>query len=463
MRVSLDKLISVINGELLADTRTDKDVLSGVTTDSRSVQPGDIFFALTGDNFDGHNFVSEVAEKGAQVVVVSNSVIAAGAATVKVADTLDALGQLAAWWRSEHADIPVSAIVGSSGKTTTKEMAGEILTRFYSTLTTKGNFNNLVGLPLTLFALRSSHEAAVLELGMNCPEENRKLMAIAQPDCIALTNINHAHIGMFDSVRAHYQAEAEPIQYASPNALLIINADDPLSCQAYEEFGQGRKVWRFSTNAPADFYAEEIVPLHPYGYEFVLKNSKGDSAEVTLKVFGRHNVANAVAAAAVAAFHGISLEDTAEQLSMFRPRYNRSEVEELDGLFIIKDYYNAIPAAVISALRSLGDLEITGRRFAVLGDMLELGDHERKFHEDVAEAAAQADLTRLYTIGERGKIISDRATQLGVDAQHFASMESLAAELKQELKRGDLIFIKGSRALRMEQLFDLLKNSVTVT
>jgi UDP-N-acetylmuramoyl-tripeptide--D-alanyl-D-alanine ligase len=148
---------------------------------------------------------------------------------------------------------------------------------------------------------------------------------------------------------------------------------------------------------------------------------------------------------------------------MFRPRYNRSEVEELDGLFVVKDYYNAIPAAVISALSSLDDLEITGRRFAVLGDMMELGDHERQFHEDVADAAAGAGLSRLYTVGPRGRIISDRARHIGMDAIHFEDMESLAVELKQELKRGDLLFIKGSRTLRLERLYDLLKTPVEVS
>lgn len=462
MRVELDKLVSVTSGRLLKDDRPEKDVISGVSTDSRHVKPGDSFFALNGENFDGHDFLKSAIDGGAQVIVVSRPIEISGIAVVVVPDTLKALGDLAGWWRREI-KTSVAAIVGSSGKTTTKEMAGEILSRYFNTLCTKGNLNNLIGLPQTLFNLQASHEAVVLELGMNVPDENRKLMEIAQPDCLALTNITHAHIGMFESPRAHYEAEAEPVKFARPDTLLIINQDDPLSRDAYTEFGMDRKVWRYSIETKADFYAENIRISRPYGYRFMLCNRAGDSAEVTLNIFGRHNVANAVAAAAVASFYKLKLEDIAEQLNMFRPRYNRSEVEELDGFFVVKDYYNAIPAAVISALHSLRDFDISGRRYAVLGDMLELGDHEQRFHEEVGEAAATAGLTHLYTVGDRGRIISRRARALGVDVTHFKDMESLAAELKQELKRGDLLLIKGSRMLRLERLYDMLKTPAAVT
>lgn len=459
MRVELNKLIEAVNGSLVADERADPDVISGVTTDSRAVKPGDVFFALSGESFDGHDFIETVIGAGAQAVVVSKPVQAPGVAVVQVEDTLAALGALAAWWRKQL-KTSVAAVVGSSGKTTTKEMAGETLSRYYETLTTKANLNNLIGLPQTLFRLQASHQAAVLELGMNMPDENRQLMKIAQPNCVVLTNINHAHIGMFESIRAHYEAEAEPIRYAAPDALLIVNKDDPLSVQAVEEYGAGRKIWWYSTQQPADFYAEKIESCRPFGYEFTLRNAQGDTADVTLKLFGRHNIANAVAAAATAAYFNISLEDAAEQLSMFHPRYNRSEVEEIDGYFVVKDYYNAIPAAVISALRSLSDLEVTGRRYAVLGDMMELGDHEKNFHESVAEAAALAGLTRLYTIGERGMIIFNRARALGMDVVHFDEVGPLAAALKQELQRGDLLLIKASRALQLERLYELLKQPV---
>jgi UDP-N-acetylmuramoyl-tripeptide--D-alanyl-D-alanine ligase len=458
MRVELNKLVTLVDGRLVEDNRPpDPEVISGVSTDSRNVKPGDVFFALTGDNFDGHEFVPTAIKGGAQAIVVHTvPAEAPGVAVVQVDDPLAALGKLAAWWRSEQ-KAPVVAVVGSSGKTTTKEMAGEILTRFFETLTTKANLNNLIGLPQTLFGMQASHEAVVLELGMNLPDENRQLMEIAQPDCVVLTNINHAHIGMFESPRAHYEAEAEPVRYASPGAMLIINKDDPLSVQAVEEYAADRKIIWYSTSGPADFYAEDVTAVRPYGYEFTLRNAHGDSAEVSLKLFGRHNVANAVAAAAVAAFYHISLEDAAEQLSMFRPRYNRSEVDEIDGYYIVKDYYNAIPAAVVSALNSLDDFDISGRRFAVLGDMMELGDHERHFHELVAEAAASAGLTRLYTIGERGRIIHDRAEALGLDSSHYDDVAPMAADLRQELRRGDLLLIKGSRAIRLERLYDLLK------
>jgi UDP-N-acetylmuramoyl-tripeptide--D-alanyl-D-alanine ligase len=459
MRVQLDKLVTLVDGRLIADNRTEPDVISGVSTDSRNVKTGDVFFALSGENFDGHAFISTAIAGGAQAVVVSTvPTDASGVAVIQVDDPLVALGKVAAWWRRQQ-KAPVVAIVGSSGKTTTKEMAGEILTRFFETLTTKANLNNLIGLPQTLFSMQASHEAAVLELGMNLPDENRQLMEIAQPDFVVLTNINHAHIGMFESPRAHYEAEAEPVRYAPPATRLIVNKDDPLSVQAVQEYAPDREIVWYSTQQPADFYAENVRALRPFGYGCTLRNAKGESAEVTLKLFGRHNVANAVAATAVAAFYNISLEDAAEQLNMFRPRLNRSEVDIVDGYYVIKDYYNAIPAAVISSLHSLDDFDIPGRRFAVLGDMLELGDHERHFHELVAESAATSGLTRLYTIGERGRIINDRARALGVDAIHYDDVSALGADLRHELRRGDLLLIKGSRAIRLERLYDLLKQN----
>lgn len=457
MRVELEKLAEIVSGCLVADNRQEKDVVSGVSTDSRTVKPGDVFFALSGENFDGHSFVPSAVTAGAQAVVVSKLPAESGGfAIVQVDDVLAALGKLATWWRHQL-KVPVVAVVGSSGKTTTKEMAGEILIRYKDAIVTRGNLNNLIGLPQTLFSVQSSHEAVVLELGMNMPDENRQLMEIAQPDCVVLTNINHAHIGMFESPQAHYEAEAEPLRYAKPGARLIVNKDDPLSVRAVEEFAADREIVWYSTETGADFYADEIRPIRPFGYEFTLKNRANDSADVTLKLFGRHNIANAVAAAAVAHFYGINLEDASEQLSMFRPRYNRSEVDEMDGVYIVKDYYNAIPAAVISALQSLEDFDIIGRRFAVLGDMMELGEHEVHFHEQVGEAAAAAGLTKLFTVGERGRIIHERAQSLGTTSVHYDSLESLASDLPGELKRGDLVLIKGSRALALERLYDMLK------
>lgn len=460
MKIKLEQLAEVIGGTLTNDDKQQVPV-AGISTDSRSVNRGDVFFALVGENFDGHDFVQTAVEAGARALVVSRPV-RADIPVIIVKDTLYALGELARWWRGEF-ERPVVAIAGSSGKTTVKEMAGEILNRYLDTLVTRGNLNNLIGLPATLFHLTSDHQAAVLELGMNVPDENRRLMEIARPDCVLLTNINHAHIGMFESPRAHYEAEAEPLRYADPKAVLIINQDDPLSRDAYNEFGDGRTCQTFSTMGEADFYAEDIEPLRPFGYRFTLKSAKGQSAEVTLKIFGRHNVSNAVAAAAVAGYYGISLEASAQQLNMFRPRLSRSEVEEIDGYYLVKDYYNAIPAAVISSLLSLADLTIPGRRFAVLGDMMELGEHETRFHEEVADAAVQASLDHLFTFGDRGKIIGNHAKNQGQKTSHFDDLESLANELKQVLKPGDLLLIKGSRSLRLERLYDLLKSTVTVS
>lgn len=441
-------------------------VISGVSTDTRSVKPGDCFFALSGETFDAHDFVSIAVREGASVVVVHRDDINVDASipVIKVADTLEALGNLAKHWRTKHKNIPVVALVGSSGKTTTKEMAGEIVSRYKNSIVTPGNLNNLIGLPQTIFGINSGTEAVVLELGMNVPDENRKLTELSQPNAVLLTNINHAHIGMFESAEAHFEAESEPVKYAPDTATLIINADDELSQKAYAKYGGSRKALHFSIEKSADYFAKNIRTMRPYGYKFELCNKAGDSADVNLKVFGKHNISNAVAAAAIADQFGISLYDTAEQLSLFRPRLNRSEVEEINGWFLVKDYYNAIPAAVILALDSLKDFQVSGKKFAVLGDMRELGQFEEHFHHEVGKKAASSGIDNIYTIGNSGKLIYDAAVKAKAPhVEHAKDMESLASILKSQLKPGDLLFIKGSRALKLEKLYELLKTSPAVS
>lgn len=465
MIIKFSDLLNAIGGRTVSEVSGDLTI-SGVSTDTRSVNPGDCFFALTGENFDAHDFVSVAAREGAVVIVVHREdvIVPSNVALVKVDDTLEALGRLAFFWRQQHGEIPVTALVGSSGKTTTKEMAGEIVSRFKKSIVTPGNLNNLIGLPHTIFGINRSTEAVVLELGMNVPDENRKLTQMADPDCIVLTNINHAHIGMFESPEAHFEAESEPLRFAPDKTRLVINLDDELSMKAWSKYGKKRETAYFSIEKDADFFAKNIRTLRPYGYKFEVCNRAGESAEVNLKVFGRHNISNAVAAVAIADCFNISIYDAAEQLSLFRPRLNRSEVEEIHGWYLVKDYYNAIPAAVILALDSLKDFQVAGRKFAVLGDMRELGHYEEQFHREVGEKAVQSDVDFIYTIGDSGRIIHDAALSAGAErVSHFSDLKDLAKELKNVLQPGDLLFIKGSRALKLEKLYELLKSSPAVS
>lgn len=459
MRLTLQEVIAITGARMIGEPAAAHDIITSVSTDSRTLKPGDCFVALKGENFDAHDYLQQAIDAGAAILVLHRAPpinIPAHVLQLLVPDTLVALGQLADTWRKKFS-IPIAALVGSSGKTTTKEMAAEIVSAAMPTLSTRGNLNNLIGLPRMLFELTDEHRAAVLELGMNLPDENRRLVQIADPDVILLTNITHAHVGMFGTHEAHYEAEAEAIRYAPDRATLIFNAEDAKSRQARRDYAGNRPVITFGVENDADVMARNIEKLTPYGYRFELHGNGFGGEHVHLQMFGRHNIANAVAAAALARTFHVAPAHIAQHLSAFRPRLNRSEVEQIDGWYLVKDYYNAIPAAVQLALESLADFEVPGRRFALLGDMMELGDFERMYHEQVGESAARARLHRLFTLGQRGAIIHESALSHGADAIHLPDVESAAAQLKQQLQPGDLLLLKGSRLMKLERLHELLK------
>jgi len=453
----LEEVLRVTGGELHPGTGQQvPQTIARVSTDSRALQPGDCFVALRGEVFDAHDFLHQAADAGAGLLVVERPLPNAGVPQIIVKDTLVALGQLAATWRQRYS-IPIAGLVGSSGKTTTKEMAAEIVGSTRALLSTRGNLNNLIGLPHMLFSMNDSHEAAILELGMNLPDENRRLVEISNPDCILLTNITHAHVGMFGSLEAHYEAEAEAIRYAPEKCTLLMNVDDEKSMRARRDYAGSRKVITFGTDKPADLRGTKIETLEPYGYRFQLEGLGFAGETVELNMFGKHNVNNAVAAAALARYFDVPCAKIVEVLSAFRPRLNRSEVETIHGWHLVKDFYNAIPAAVTLALESLADFKISGRRFAVLGDMMELGEFEEPYHREVGEVAARSGLHSLYTLGDRGRWIHEAAQSAGLNAVHLADAAAVAAALKAELQPGDLLLLKASRAMKLERLYELLK------
>lgn len=456
MKLSFNELAQCLEARIFHGASVPESI-SRVSTDTRSLQPGECYVALKGDKFDGHDYVAEAVERGASCVVVEREFLELGSVTqLVVRDTLYALGEMARLWRSQNAQIPLAVVTGSSGKTTTKEMAAAIVGASRRVLVTHGNFNNLIGVPKMLFEMQPEHEAVILELGMNSPGELTRLVEIAQPQCVALTNITNAHIGMFGSQERLYQAKTESLRQAGPETVLVLNAEDPLSRRARQEFARGRKVLSFGLKGEALVHAGELEKRTPYGYAFELFVDGQAPAGVELKIFGRHNVANALAAAALASFFGLKTEAIARGLNAFRPAGNRSEVTEIRGCYVVKDYYNASPAAVEQALRSLADFEVPGRRFAVLADMLELGELEREYHEAIGKTASQAGLEKLFTLGERGAIIHQSASSCGMKAEHLGDAQAVAEKLKSELRPGDLLLIKGSRLMKLEKIYELL-------
>jgi UDP-N-acetylmuramoyl-tripeptide--D-alanyl-D-alanine ligase len=454
--------------------------ITSISTDTRTMAPGCLFVALRGERFDAHDHLTpQVLTKAAAVLLSRAPDQLPGFHPSQqqtlfgiVPDTLHALGELANLWlntvNAHHGSPQVRiGLCGSSGKTTTKEMLSDILAAHHrSAHATPGNLNNLIGLPQTIFGLRPHHEAGIFELGMNLPGEARRLVEISHPTALLLTNINHAHVGQFGTMEALYQAECESLRAASEDCLLLINHGDPTSIRAQSEWAGTRNVLTFQpepTGPPADWLVSVVHPLsHHHGYHVAVQDRiKNREATFNLPVFGIHNVANALTALALACDErvglGLPLDTAAQALSQFHPRLNRSEMEEFKGAWIIKDFYNAVPAAVISALKSLGHIPAQGRKMALLSEMRELGDLEREFHLKVGRTAAEAEIDVLITVGEKGRWIHDEAKSHGLQhTLHFPTKAEATHALKDLLQPGDVLLIKGARMVGLETVYSEL-------
>ena len=428
----------------------------GVTTDSRRLGAGEVFVAIRGDQHDGHEFVAEAARRGAGAVVVERGRLPTPlcCGVVVVRDTLAALGDLAAFHRRRYRP-RVVAITGSNGKTTTKEMLTAVLEQAFGTgrvLRTAGTQNNLVGLPLTLLRLGEGEEAAILEMGMNGPGEIWRLAEIAEPDVGIVTCVAPAHLEGLRSLRGVAQAKAELYRRLRPSATAVVNADDPLVAAGASAF-PGRKV-TFGTAVDVDVAATAIVDHGLEGVEFRLVVGRGD-VPVRLAVPGRHNVTNALAAAAAAHALGVGLDRVRAGLEAFQPPGMRMEVTQLpNGVTVLNDAYNANPASMAAALHTL---RASGgrRRLAALGEMRELGCEAAQAHHELGAAAAAAGLDALFLLGPHAEAVRAGAETAGLDGARIVvatTHAELASHLRVYCRPGDLLLLKGSRGAAMEEV-----------
>lgn len=469
------ELREVISVKVLAGDplRSAKRRIRGISTDSRSIRRGDLFVALQGDRFDGHQFVPAVLAKGAVGAIVHDGYRWEGKRTKPsaqepfvfgVRDPLFAYQQLATHHRSRFA-IPVVAVTGSNGKTTTKDMVASVLAQRWRTLKTEGNYNNRIGVPNTLFRLTARHQAAVIEMGVDHRGQTTRLCEIARPTVGLITNIGPDHLEFFGGMEGSAQAKAELLDMLPPDGTAVLNADDP-----YFDYLAARarcRVVSFGLLERAHVRAIDVVSDARKGTTFGLQlPGKGRSTTVVIKVPGTHNVTNALAAAAV----GFSLDLTgmmiAQGLAKFRPAAMRSQVMTHHGVQIINDCYNANPASMQAALQLLGEWTPARERIAVLGDMLELGRETQQMHRDVGRFAAGLPISQLVVCGELGKEISAGARQAGM-SQHaiveVADATTAADLLKKSVRRGDVILVKASRGMRMEQIVQGLTGMKAVT
>ena len=453
---TLEEVLAATGGELVrlgGHTR-----FSALTTDPRLVGAGDLFVAIRGDTHDGHAFLRDAAVRGAGAVVVepSHATEPVSCGVIVVRDTLAALGELGAHHRRRHRP-RVVAITGSNGKTTTKEMLAAVCERALGAahvLRTIGTQNNLVGLPLTLLRLSGTEQVAILEVGMNASGELWRLAQIAEPDVGIITCVAPAHLEGLGSVRGVALAKSELYRRLRPSATAIVNADDPLVAGAADAF-PGRKL-RFGTGAqPAlSVAARDIVDHGLDGVTFSLI-VEGHTAAVRLAVPGRHNVTNALAAAAAAHALGVEADAVRAGLEAFQPPGMRMEVTQLPtGVTVLNDAYNANPASMAAALRTLAASR-GRRRVAVLGEMRELGAESARAHEALGAEAAGAALDRLILLGPHADRVRAGAEAAGMAADRIVvatGHEDAGAQLRAYCRAGDLVLLKGSRGAAMEKV-----------
>jgi UDP-N-acetylmuramoyl-tripeptide--D-alanyl-D-alanine ligase len=435
--------------------------VSGVSTDSRIVTPGRLFVPLKGERFDGHDYLAEVFAKGVSVSLVEEIrlqalSLPADAAVVAVPDTLGALGDLAALYRQRF-PIPVVGITGSNGKTTTKEMLASILELGGTGLKTSGNLNNLIGLPQMAFQLGREHRWAIFEMGMSEPGEIDRLARIAAPNVGVITNAFPAHLASMGSVEAVALAKGELFLRLPEGGIAVFNADDQLVSQCPVPAGVSRRSFGLHG---ADITALNPAQLGNEGQRFTLKI--GDqSSDLVLRAFGRHNIYNALAAAAAANALGIGIETIVVGLSSFTPYDKRFKLEDLGSIVLIDDSYNANPASVGAALLTLRELKGAKRAIAVLGDMLELGEESISAHRDAGHLAATC-VERLYLYGEMGDVVAEAALEAGMPDNEIvraSSHDEILQDIIKDHLDGDYIMVKGSRGMRMDIVSSALRET----
>jgi UDP-N-acetylmuramoyl-tripeptide--D-alanyl-D-alanine ligase len=453
-----------------------EQMVGHVTTDSRSLRRGDFFVALKGERFDGHEYVGEAIDRGASGVIVeptapregafrseqgrrggAGQALAAhlGVAVIEVADTTKALQDLAHEVR-KASGTRVVAITGSAGKTTTKETIAQILSSRFRVVKNKGNLNNHIGLPLSLLQLCERPDVAVMELGMNHAGEISTLVAIAEPEVRVWINVGDAHIGFFESADAIAEAKAEILERAAPDHVLVCNADDPRVMAHVARFA-GRTL-TFGTSPGATVRATHIEDLGLDGMRAHVATPAGEM-DLQTPLLGRGNLANVLAATAVAIDFGVSLEDIAGTASHLAAADRRGAVRRLrDRVVLVDDSYNSSPTALRRALEVIASEPRASRKVAVLGEMLELGGHSLALHRESGEIAARAGVDLLFTIGGEGaRALADGALSAGLPkaaVRHFENSEAAAPAIAAAVRPGDVVLVKASRGTRADIVAD---------
>lgn len=450
----LSEIIRIVNGDLI---QGDPELtVSGVSTDSRNIKRGELFLALKGERFDGHQFLNEAVQAGAAALLVMENTNLDGKTTViKTDDTLKAFGAIAGFHRQRY-QAPVIGITGSNGKTTTKDLVAAVLSQKYNVVKTEANYNNEIGLPLTLLKMDQTTEVVVVEMGMRGLGQIRNLAAIAQPKIGVITNIGQAHLELLGSEANIAKAKTELIESLPPNGFGVLNGDDPW-IRKMPIPNQVRPVWFGLGDSSLD-YRGVILENDGEGILFQV-DGNGEKFEIFLPLPGRLNVYNALAAVAIGRILGVPIQEIKEGLAAPAMTGRRLKILNRNQIRIIDDTYNASPASVKAALEVLGALSGPGKKIAVLADMLELGKASIDSHFGIGEYAANLGVNHLLAYGDLARKYVEGFTSITPGkAEYFSNKPELIRVLKKVARPGDSVLIKGSRGMKMEEVVEALSN-----
>lgn len=437
-------------------TFTKDGKFTGVSTDSRKIEKGCLFIALEGDKFDGHDFIDPVCKDGAAAVLCRKKTDCS-LPVIYVEDTRQALLDLAAYYRSTL-DVKVVGLTGSVGKTTTKDMTALVMGAKYNTVKTKGNLNNDIGMPLTIFSLETSTEAAVIEMGMNHKGEISRLTAVSKPDCAIITNIGVSHIENLGSRENILNAKLEILEGMKKGSNLFLCGDNDLLSQVKND--DYNIVFFGIDNDKCDVRAVDIESTSEGSRCNVLYN--GEKYPMTVPAAGVHNIYDALAAFTAGVYSGVDPIAAAEAIAKYVPSGMRQKITEKGGITFIEDCYNASPDSVKASINTLSGIKAE-RRIAVLGDMLELGDYSEKAHSDCGKYAAEKNIDILFAYGKESKATAAAAKENGVKEIYESIGENdLSEKILRVLKKGDAVLFKASRGMKLENVIHIIYENTDV-
>jgi UDP-N-acetylmuramoyl-tripeptide--D-alanyl-D-alanine ligase len=457
--LTIEEVLKATGGKLLQGKGN--TFFQGISTDSRTVAEGELFIALKGARFDGHYYAAEALKKKAGGVLIEEDKVGdirwngyRSRAVITVKDTLSALGDIARDWRRKYGT-PMVALTGSNGKTTTKEMIAACLETNFPILKTKGNLNNLIGVPLTLLTLTEKERVVVLEMGMNVPGEIRRLTEISEPDVGLITNIQMVHLEGMGSLERLKEEKGELFRGMRRDGTILVNQDDPRVVDLASRY-PGQKI-TFGIEHPADIMAKEIR-LHGAGGTSFTLILEGEAMEISLRLLGRHFIPSALSAIAAACLFGVEVSQAKEALENFQPFPMRMEIVPLEGGgTLINDAYNANPSSMELALETLVEAKGKGRAIAVLGDMLELGNFAEEGHQRIGQKVSELPIDFLVAMGEKAPVVVESAIRHGFPMEKARIVENHSEAislLRQTIQNGDWILVKGSRGMAMEKIVE---------